>query len=75
MYDKNPRRFRLNVSPTGTPPKYVWGCYFPESDLCVTQDGSRGTGLPPKVEWLDDPSTLPWCKVTVKMVPRGTVQA
>jgi hypothetical protein len=45
-----PRRFR-GRSKDGT----IWyGCYFPGTDLMVTQTGKRGTGEPHGVEWIDD---------------------
>jgi hypothetical protein len=46
-YDRRPRRF-------------VAGCYFPDTDLCVTNGGRRGTGIPGGVEWIDSPADLPW---------------
>lgn len=46
-YDKNPRRFH-------------GGCYFPSTDLCVFQNGRRGTGIPENVQWIDSPEDLPW---------------
>lgn len=50
-----PRRFRVPASgqhPTGRG-KYHYGCYFPMTDLVVSDMGWRGTGQPKEVEWLD----------------------
>lgn len=38
--------------PNGSEAPYVYGCYFPMTDLCVGDMGSRGTGKPKDVEWL-----------------------
>lgn len=31
---------------------YRYGCYFPSTDLNVSEGGLRGTGKPQDVEWL-----------------------
>lgn len=36
--------------------EWQFGCYFPRTDLCVTDMGNRGTGRPTNVEWLDNDS-------------------
>jgi hypothetical protein len=65
-----PRRFRIPVimltrlnvpngvlhHPNGTDAEYLYGCYFPQTDLCISEMGHRSTGCPnyPDIEWLDD---------------------
>lgn len=53
-----PRRWRRRLAPdekhpTGRDSEYVYGCYFPGTDLNVGQMGGRGTGADPRVEWID----------------------
>lgn len=54
-----PRRFRVlrKEKADGRYGSYVYGCYFPGTDLCVGAMGDRGTGIPNDVEWLDET----WC--------------
>ena len=54
-----PKPFRIKLpegekSAYGKRGDYRYGCYFPSSDLCVTEGGGRGTGEPKDVEWLDE---------------------
>lgn len=58
MEKKNrPRRFRVrlenNRHPTGRDAQWLYGVYFPTTDLCVTEMARPGTGRPADVEWLD----------------------
>lgn len=56
MSDKDaPRRWRsrLRLISAGRL-RYMHGCYFPATDLNVTDMGQRGTGEPRDVVWLDD---------------------
>ncbi len=52
---RRPRRFRVKTQkhPNGSDSPYVYGCYFPLTDLVVGDMGGRGTGKPEEVEWLD----------------------
>lgn len=54
-----PIRWRLRLEPgskvCGRTPEYLYGCYFPTTDLNVAEHGGRGTGKPADVEWLDEP--------------------
>ncbi len=34
--------------------EYLFGCYFPKTDLNVAETGQRGTGKPNDVEWLPE---------------------
>ena len=53
-----PRRYRTlcpyNKHPNGRASLYIYGCYFPMTDLCVGDMGGRGTGMPQDVEWMDE---------------------
>lgn len=55
-----PRRFKFPVvagtHPAYHPVPYQYGCYFPMTDLVVTDMGDRWTGCPrwEGVEWLDE---------------------
>lgn len=55
-----PRRFRRPIREARLPSRgeggWQYGCYFPWSDLVVTDLGARRTGVPdgPGLEWLDD---------------------
>lgn len=62
VYGTVPRRFRVPVEkhPVCEKAKFVYGCYFPQTDLLVGEGGARRTGLPtetntPGLEWLDQP--------------------
>ena len=51
-----PRRFKLRLPPDAKRPfdhALRYGCYFPGTDLGVSDMGGRGTGEPPDVEWID----------------------
>jgi hypothetical protein len=55
-----PLRFKLLI-PLGTHPTrkdrdFIFGCYFPDTDLVVTEMGSRGTGKPTHKDlvWIDN---------------------
>ena len=53
---QQPRRFRIRLSgahPNGSDSPYIYGCYFPLTDLVVGDMGGRGIGCPQDVEWLD----------------------
>lgn len=57
-----PRRFRWptfvgHPHPNGSGSRWRYGCYWPMTDLVVTDMGERGTGAPGMsgIEWLDDP--------------------
>jgi hypothetical protein len=62
MTDPMPRRFRIKLvgkkHPNGSDAQYFYGCYFPQTDLCITEMARPGTGVPKDVEWLDEPSDL-----------------
>jgi hypothetical protein len=54
-----PRRFRVRLKdgekhPNGSDSRYFHGCYFPLTDLCITEMARPGTGEPSGVEWLDE---------------------
>lgn len=58
-----PRRFRFPVGnftsgkhPNGSKAEWYYGCYFPQTDLCVGEMLTKGTGAPKdeEVEWLDE---------------------
>lgn len=52
-----PLLFRFKTDdkhPNGREIEYCHGCYFPLTDLCVTDMGRRGTGKPDGVEWLNE---------------------
>lgn len=54
-----PMRFRVAVPdgrlhPNGSNGPYVYGCYFPNTDLCVRDMGHRSTGKPTNVQWIDE---------------------
>lgn len=61
VYGKVPRRFRMKIGPdhavkrhpNGSDAEWFYGCYFPQTDLCVGEMGRLGTGRPDNVEWLD----------------------
>jgi hypothetical protein len=55
-----PRRWRKKVYEVKPSHRDGWlyGCYFPGTDLNVSDMGVRGTGVPSGVEWLDAPSEL-----------------
>ena len=61
-----PRRFRQRIQDGGMHPsalgrtQYLWGVYFPLTDLVVGDMGNRGTGKPKDVEWLDSVEDIPW---------------
>ena len=59
MIDRDtPRRFR------GKPGSgFEHGCYFPKTDLVVSDMGQRGTGEPKDVEWLDINTNLAALKI------------
>lgn len=58
VYGTVPRRWRKRVDkhPNGSGAGYFYGCYFPKTDLCAGEMGTRGTGMPNDVEWLDEPA-------------------
>lgn len=47
--------------PSGREREFQYGCYFPGTDLVVTDMGGRGTGKPqwPGIEWLDSEFSAP----------------
>lgn len=56
--DNPPRRFRVRLTdgskhPSGRAVPFVYGCYFPQTDLYVNDMGIHRTGEPKGVEWLD----------------------
>lgn len=68
-----PRRWRLRLPdgaahPNGGESRYLHGCYFPLTDLCVGEMCSPGTGVPKGVEWYDDLKDLSWAPADYKMV-------
>ncbi len=61
--DVTPRRFRFPLKegqkhPAGSDSRWLHGCYFPLTDLCITEMSRPGTGVPKGVEWIDSPSEL-----------------
>lgn len=58
--DIMPRRWRKRLDEPHriTGDQYVYGVYWPATDLCVNDAGNRGTGIPLNVEWLDEPSDM-----------------
>ncbi len=64
FYDLRPRRFRWPTrngkNDTGRETPFNYGCYFPATDLCITDMGRRGTGEPswPGLQWLDEATEL-----------------
>jgi hypothetical protein len=56
-----PRCFRwpTNKHPNGSGTVWRHGCYFPLTNLMVTDMGDRGTGVPTRegLEWLDEVPT------------------
>jgi len=59
-YDQKqrPRRFRIKLNPgekhpNGSTAPFRYGCYFPATDLVISDMGGRGTGMPGSVEWID----------------------
>mgnify|MGYP000396771294 CR=1 FL=1 len=64
VYGKVPRRWRVKLDPAkhpkghpnGSAAAYFYGCYFPQTDLCIGEMSARGTGMPKDVEWLDPPA-------------------
>ncbi len=70
VYGKVPRRFRFKVEkhPNGSNAEWYYGCYFPQTDLVISEMCGRGTGMPteknnPGLEWLDPPANE-WTKGT-----------
>lgn len=60
---EQPRRFKLPVQdgqkhPNGSESPFIYGCYFPMTNLVVYDMGQRGTGQPKDVEWIDEEVTL-----------------
>lgn len=62
IYGKVPRRFRIKLNangreghPNGSDAEWFYGCYFPQTDLCISEMARPGTGIPQGVEWLDEP--------------------
>ncbi len=57
--DNRPRRFRWHTKngahPNGQDADWQYGCYFPQTDLAVSDMGYRTTGKPdfPMIEWID----------------------
>lgn len=53
-----PLRWRVRLPPgtkvCGRTPEYLYGCYFPTTDLNVAEHGGRGTGRPTDVEWAEE---------------------
>ncbi len=64
--DRRPLRWRIKLDkekypkghPNGSNAEYYYGCYFPQTDLCIGEMANPGTGVPREVEWLDEPSDL-----------------
>jgi hypothetical protein len=56
-YETAPLRWRIKLVPgtavCGRTPEYFYGCYYPTTNLNTGESGSRGTGRPSDVEWLD----------------------
>lgn len=69
--EATPLRFKAphgkKKHPNGTSEKFIFGVYFPLTDLVVTDMGGRGTGFPryKGIVWIDEPpKSLPWCQDT-----------
>lgn len=65
MKDNPPFRFKIIGEFFGG--THMYGCYFPNTDLCVYQTGQRSTGDPVDCEWIDDPSSLDWIQRPIKL--------